>query len=135
MIASLPPDKLNRAKLELSNWLSKKSCSLRELQSLIGTLQFACRVVVPGRAFLQRMINLTRGVREPHHHIKLNSPFRKDVAMWLLFLDHWNGKNIFLDPSTTNSPDFEFYTDASGSLQSSTKYLRQPPSLLFQCCI
>ena len=116
MIASLPSDKLERAKQDLSAWLPKKSCTLRELQSLIGTLQFVCRVVVPGRAFLQRMIILTRGVSEPHYHIKLNSSFRKDVTMWLLFLEHWNGTNIFLDVSSTSSPDFEFYTDASGSL-------------------
>jgi hypothetical protein len=116
MIASLPSDKLERAKQDLLNWLAKKSCTLRELQSLIGTLQFACRVVVPGRAFLQRMINLTRGVVEPHHHIKLNSSFRKDVAMWLVFLEQWNGTNIFLDIAPTNSPEFEFSTDASGAL-------------------
>ena len=116
MIASLPSDKLVRAKQDLSYWLSKKSCTLRELQSLIGTLQFACRVVVPGRAFLQRMINLTRGVIEPHYHIKLNSSFRKDVAMWLVFLEQWNGTNIFLDLAPTNSPELEFSTDASGSL-------------------
>ena len=116
MIASLPADKLTRTKQTLFEWLSKKSCTLHELQSLIGTLQFACRVVVPGRAFLQRMINLTRGVTKPHHHIKLNSSFRKDVAMWLVFLEQWNGTNIFLDIAPTNSPELEFSTDASGSL-------------------
>ena len=113
MIACLPPDKLARTKLELCSWQSKKSCTLRELQSLIGTLQFACRVLVPGRAFLQRMINLTCAVREPHHHIKLNSSFQKDVAMWLVFLDQWDGSNIFLDIATIHSPTLEFSTDAS----------------------
>ena len=38
MIACLPPDKLERTKVELHNWQSKKSCTLRELQSSIGTL-------------------------------------------------------------------------------------------------
>ena len=102
--------------LFLSVWLSKKSCTLRELQSLISTLQFACRVVVPGRAFLQRMINLTREVIEPHHRIILNSAFRQDVAMWLVFLEQWNGTNIFLDIVPTNLPEHEFSTDASGSI-------------------
>ena len=116
MIACLPLDKLERTKVELHNWQSKKSCTLRELQSLIGTLQFACRVIVPGRAFLHRMINLTCGVTEPHHHIKLNSSFQKDVSMWLVFLDQRNGSNIFLDIAPTHSPALEFSTDASGSL-------------------
>ena len=109
MIASLPSDKLERAKQDLLNWLAKKSCTLHELQSLIGTLQFAC-------AFLQRIINLTCDVVEPHHHIKLNSSFRKDIAMWLVFLEQWNGTNIFLEIAPTNSPELEVSTDASGAL-------------------
>ncbi len=58
MIASFPVDKLTRTKQDLTVWLSKgHACTLRELLSLIGTLQFAC-------AFLQRMMNLTLGVRD-----------------------------------------------------------------------
>ena len=104
-----------RTKQTLFEWLSKKSCTLHELQSLIGTLQFACCLVMPGRAFLQCMINLTRHITKPHH-IKLNSSFRKDIAMWLVFLEQWNGTNVFLDIAPTNSPKLEFSTDASGSL-------------------
>ena len=36
---------------------------------LVGTLQFACKGVVPGRTFLQKMINLTKGVPSRFHHI------------------------------------------------------------------
>ena len=32
----------------------------------------------PGRPFLQRMIELTRKVAKPHHHIKLSKGFFKD---------------------------------------------------------
>jgi hypothetical protein len=60
------------------------------------------------------MINLTCCVVEPHHLIKLNSSFHKDVAMWLVFLEQWNGTNIFLNIAPTNSPELEFSTDASG---------------------
>ena len=58
--ASLPEDKYERLKVDLSSWFTKKFCNLKELQSLNGTLQFSCRVVVPGRPFLQRIIALTR---------------------------------------------------------------------------
>ena len=116
MTASLPEDKYERLKVDLSSWLTKKFCTLKELQSLIGTLQFACRVVVPGRPFLQRIIALTRGVARFSHHIKLNTSFRKDIAMWQIFLDHWNGSNFFLESKTTQSPDIPLFTDASGSL-------------------
>ena len=43
MLALLPHDKLNQARTLLKNWRKRSSCQLRELQSLIGVLQFACR--------------------------------------------------------------------------------------------
>ena len=42
-----------------------------ELQSLIGTLNFACRVFTHGRPFLQHMFELTCKVAKAYHHIKL----------------------------------------------------------------
>ena len=80
MEARLPLDKLNRLSMELDAWHIKKSATLQELQSLIGTLNFACKVIPPGRAFLQRIINLTWGVPKPHHHIRLKNGFREHVA-------------------------------------------------------
>ena len=94
----------------------KKSATLQELQSLIGTLNFACKVIPPGRAFLQRIINLTRGVPKPHHHIRLTNGFREDVKMWQNFLKDWNGTSLFLNPCWENSAELSLYTDASGTL-------------------
>ena len=91
MEARLPDDKVQE---ELSKWHNKKSATLRELQSLIGTLNFACRVVPPGRPFLQRIIQLTHKVTKPHHHIKLNAGFREDIRMWQIFSSKWNGCNF-----------------------------------------
>ena len=73
MEARLPLDKLTRTKQALHEWSRKKSATLKELQSLIGTLQFACRVVVPGRAFLQRIISLTKWISNSRWHIELNT--------------------------------------------------------------
>ena len=75
MGAHLPADKLSRTKDMLNSFQFCRSAQLVELQSLIGTLQFACRVVVPGRTFLQRIINLTRGMPSCLHHVRLNKEF------------------------------------------------------------
>ena len=61
MEARLPQGKLSRINVLLNSFKYRRSVHLVDLQSLIGTLQFACKVVVPGRTFLQRAINLTRG--------------------------------------------------------------------------
>ena len=68
-----------------------------ELQSQIGTLNFACKVVPPGRPFLQLVVELTRNVSQPHHHIKLSSGFFKDVQTWKTFISQWNGAAFLIN--------------------------------------
>ena len=41
-----------------------------------GFSPFACSVVVPGRTFLRRLIDLTKGIKKAHHHIRLNKDAR-----------------------------------------------------------
>ena len=109
----LPKDKVEKVRKELDAWLNRKSATLQELQSLIGLLNFGCKVVPPGRPFLQRMIILTRGVKQSHHHIKLNEGFHKDVKMWQKFIDNWNGKNLLLNPLWEPSNTLQLFADAA----------------------
>ena len=71
MEARLPEDKLEKAKALLEDFQRQQKVTLRVLQSFIGILNFACTVIVPGRAFLRRIIDMTVGVQKPHHHIRL----------------------------------------------------------------
>ena len=75
MEARLPVDKLICLQAALGQWAIWKSATLQELQSLLGTLQFACKIIAPGRPFLQCIIHLTKGIKFPHWHIRLNRPF------------------------------------------------------------
>ena len=56
----------------LTDWSTRKCCTRKELQSLIGRLHHACLVVWPGRTFLHRMINLLSCFRNDSHPIRLN---------------------------------------------------------------
>ena len=112
MEARLPEDKLLHTRELLNSFAECRSVRLLELQSLIGTLQF----VVPGRTFLQRMIDLTSSVRNRFHHIRLNKEFFKDLNMWKAFLAGWNGHSFFLDSTITPSPDMDLYSDAFGTI-------------------
>ena len=109
----LPQDKLVRLQALIRSWRTKKSCTKRELLSLIGHLQHACRVVPPGRSFLRRMIELSTKVKELHHHIRLNVGFCSDLQWWDLFLAEWNGMRMMACKSVTN-PDATVISDASG---------------------
>ena len=53
---SLPQEKLERLKGLFQEWKTKKCCTRRELESLIGHLQHAAKVVRPGRRFITGMI-------------------------------------------------------------------------------
>jgi hypothetical protein len=116
MQARLPNDKIQRLQEVFDQFKNRRSCSLKELQSLIGTLNFACKVVPPGRPFLQRMIALTRNVKQQHHFVKLNKGFFHDLEMWQKFILNWNGANFFLPSQWQDSDSLILYTDASGTL-------------------
>ena len=53
MQLQLPKEKLDRLSQLVTEWSIKKSCTKRELDSLIGQLQHAYAVVNPGRSFLK----------------------------------------------------------------------------------
>ena len=61
----LSEKKLGLLTATVKEWYGRKSCTKRELLSLIGVLSHACKVVRPGRSFLRRLINVSAGTREP----------------------------------------------------------------------
>jgi hypothetical protein len=116
MECRLPLDKITKISDQLNSFKRRKKVTLRELQSLIGLLNFACSVVVPGRTFLRRLINLTCGITNPKFYIRLNKAARADLDTWALFISQFNGKSVFLDNVWVTSDHLCLYTDASGVL-------------------
>lgn len=101
---SLPQDKTTNALASLRTLYKRRSVTLKELQSLIGTLNFATKVVLPGRAFLRRLIDLTVGIHNQNRHIDLKSPAKADMLAWIQFLEKFNGTHLFPAPDWS-SPD------------------------------
>ena len=73
-------------------------------------------MIVPGRTFLRRLINLTVGIKYPHYFIRLNRETLSDLQLWLTFLESYNGRSFFLDYIWLSSAKLHLYTDAAGSL-------------------
>ena len=95
-----------------------KCCSRRELESLIGHLNHACKVVRSGRTFLRRMLDLLQTVpNRPHlsRYIRLNGGFRSDLAWWRTFIAQWNGVSYLPPPAYLPSRELQVTSDASGS--------------------
>ena len=116
MEARLPEEKLQKCRNLLTDFLSRRSVCLKELQSLIGLFNFTCLVVVPGRAFLRRLIDLTKGITKPHYHIR-NSKRRKTRSHYVAsILTEFNGKSFFLNDIWETSQTIQLFTDAAGSI-------------------
>ena len=109
MQARLPEDKLQKAIELVNSALRKKSIPLEELQTLVGFLAFASKVVIPGRAFLRRLYN---ALYSELGITRLSSSIKEDLRWWKNFLPQWNGI-IYLMHQT--KPISNIWTDASGN--------------------
>ena len=111
----LPAEKLIKIRHLLQDFKTRRKVKLVELQSLIGLLNFACSVVTPGRTFLRRIIDLTLGLQQPHHRRRLDGEARADLEAWSTFVDHFNGKSMFLPDRWLTSASLDLFTDSSNS--------------------
>ena len=69
-----------------------------------------------GRAFLRRLIDLTRGACQPYHKVRITRGAREDLRAWLAFLRRFSGTVMRSAIHWTDNSALRFYTDASGSI-------------------
>jgi hypothetical protein len=113
MEARLPSEKHAKALLLVRTYLRRRSITLLELQSLIGFLSFAAKVVPLGRPFLRRLYNaLSCYSASPHHPRarRITPQMKEDLRWWLAFLPQWSGISII---RPTREEVF-IWTDAAG---------------------
>lgn len=90
----LPIDKLEDLKEVVAAAVGRSKIQLRELQSVLGKLNFACRIMLMGRVFCRSLAASTAGVTAPHHFVRLGREHRDDVKVWAVFLDQYNGRSF-----------------------------------------
>lgn len=108
----LPEDKLVRVREVVTNWLGRKAGRRREIESLLGLLQHAAKVVRPGRRFTRRIIQVMTSVQDRDRFVRLNAEIRSDLCWWHEFLETWNGVGILQNDEMDT---VSLYTDASGN--------------------
>jgi len=118
MTVSLDALRLENIRTMLRTWDGRQTCSLRQLQSLIGTLSWACMVVRHGRTFIQHMQDIAatyatiRAVRD-ESLIPLSADFHADVHWWPQFMSDWNGISLLWDEQWMETSDIlQPHTDA-----------------------
>lgn len=113
MVARLPVDKLTEYKNTIQNLLLSPSCTLKDMKSILGKLQFATSVVSSGRPFLRRMYDTTIGLKKSYSKIKLVNNIKADLEIWYKFLQSYNGVTILSQKTLKSSIKLHLFTDSS----------------------
>ena len=120
-IVCIPLDKLTKALNWIEYFLNKrnKKATIHEFQKLCGILNFLCRCIVPGRAFLRRLYVPTQvngKVLQQHHHVKITEENRLDLEVWKHFLTYPDSfYRPFMEAVSLTAQDIDMYSDASGN--------------------
>ena len=77
----------------------RKKKTLRQLQSLCGSIAFCARALPAGRAFSRRLYVACDRARKPHHLIKITKAMQSDILRWKMFLTIFSGFSYILDDS------------------------------------
>ena len=133
MTLQITPDRLAEIKILLENWMTKQSATLKEMQSLLGKLNFAASTVRSGRIFVSRLINVLSSFPK-HGRRKVSREIRKDIEWWLYFMEDFDGITI-MPQINWDAPDTVFSSDANlttcgGHSYNTVFYKRFPAWLL-----
>jgi len=119
MRARLSDTRLSELTALLQSWKGRTDCTLKELQSLVGKLSFATKVVRPGRAYHGRLRAAMRAMRancadEAARTVRhaLTPDLRADIRWWRMFMAKWNGHSLIYEQEWTDSIQLQLHTDA-----------------------
>lgn len=94
---SLPGVKLHELVTLLDKWRTRTKCTKRQLQTLVGKLQWAAQVIRGGRTHVRHLIALLKKVARPNHHIRISSSARRDICFWADCCSQFNGTAYFVE--------------------------------------
>lgn len=115
MCIRIPALKVEELKQILQALVQRKKLTLRDLQRLVGKLNFFSKAIISSRAFLRRFYDAMIGLKKPFHKIRVTSELRQDMHLWLEFLEEFNGVQFIPEDVWINSDQMQLFTDSAGS--------------------
>ena len=110
----MPYEKQQQILCLIEETLRHKRISLKQMQSLTGSLAFCAKAMPSARAFIRRMYAAMSSVNKPHHRIRLTNAIKEDLNMWQKFLKDFNGISYMLDSEFVSSASLKLETDSAG---------------------
>lgn len=92
---SLSEDKLQQLRQRLQHFQGKRRATKQSLQSLAGSLNWACQAVKGGKFFLKRILDTIRPLKQQRHKARLSAEFHADLQWWLSYMHVFNGVVYF----------------------------------------
>src|SRR5882724_11497590 len=90
MEALLPQDKLTHLCSYLLYWKSHSCCSLKDLQELIGFLQFCVQVIHHGHTFIRGLINFSMMFKSDFTRRHIPTYTHADMRWWSSYVSSLN---------------------------------------------
>lgn len=92
---SLPDDKLQQLQQRLQQFHGKRRATKHSLQSLAGSLNWACQAVKGAKFFLRRILDTIKPLKQQRHKARLSAEFHADLQWWMSFMHVFNGVVYF----------------------------------------
>ena len=94
MTIQVMPERLVEIMHILQQWRHREFATRKQLESLIGKLQFITQCVRQGRVFISRLLNWLRTMHSRVQKYEVPYEARRDIRWWYLFLPKYNGTSI-----------------------------------------
>ena len=133
MTMAIPEEKMAEIMTILDDWSTKLRATQREMQSLLGLLQFVASVSPPTRIFTNRMLQDLRETPKRGSE-SLSLGFKMDVRFFRNLLPHYNGVKI-IDKTLVQCQDtleLDACTTGCGAFTGTHYYAEQFPSEVLQ---
>ena len=93
MTITIPPEKLGEIMTIMGEWQGRTRATRKDMQRLLGLLQFVASVSPPTRIFTNRMLSVLRDMPQRGSET-LSLEFKKDVKFFVDMLPEFNGIKV-----------------------------------------
>ena len=112
MTVEVTKERLAEIRKLTEEWLNKDLATIKQIQSLLGKLNFVGACVKPSRIFISRMLNWLRSIyHSPVFQHAIPELVRKDLLWWNRFLPLYNGVSM-MEYENWSEPDAIFSSDS-----------------------
>ena len=94
-VLSMSQEKLNEIRTELLAWRDKNYCSKRDILSILGKMNFCSQMILNGKKFMRRLIDLSTTGKNLNSKISLTKQAKSDIHWWIECMERYNGVEWF----------------------------------------